>query len=287
MTMKPANWLAIIYLLVLNFQLLAQGNLLVTPKRVVFEGRQQQAELNLMNIGADTATFSVSFRHYNMTEQGKLVLNEKPDSSQMFADPYIRIYPRVVILAPNESQIVVLQYRRKATMAEGEYRSHIWFRSEKDYEALAKEKVSADSSRMSVSVVAIFGITIPVIIRVGQVNVSATISEFKLNSQQVNSKELHFTIHREGNYSVYGNVIVECVPEKGNPFQIGIVKSLGIYTNIEKRRVIVRLKYPSGRSPENGKLRIRFTSPDEEKFAIYAEEVISMVELEKMNKIIL
>lgn len=39
----------------------AQGDLLITPKRVVFEGKTRMQELSLANIGTDTVKFMVSF----------------------------------------------------------------------------------------------------------------------------------------------------------------------------------------------------------------------------------
>jgi hypothetical protein len=45
----------------------------------------------------------------------------------------IWIYPRQVTLEPKEGQSIVLQVRRTVNMPDGEYRSHIYFRSENDY----------------------------------------------------------------------------------------------------------------------------------------------------------
>ena len=48
----------------------AQGNLLVTPKRVVFEGLKRSEELNLANVGSDTATYMISFIQIRMKVDG-------------------------------------------------------------------------------------------------------------------------------------------------------------------------------------------------------------------------
>ena len=60
-----------------------QGDLLITPTRVVFQGNKQKEELNLVNVGADTAVYVVSFVQYNMKEDGSFVQIDKPDSGQM------------------------------------------------------------------------------------------------------------------------------------------------------------------------------------------------------------
>ena len=56
--MWKSVFLLLIVLSGISLQSLAQGDLLVTPKRVVFEGLKQKEELNLLNLGTDTATFS-------------------------------------------------------------------------------------------------------------------------------------------------------------------------------------------------------------------------------------
>jgi hypothetical protein len=254
----------------------AQGNLLITPMRVVFEGNQKQAELNLMNTGTDTATYSISFRHYNMTEQGRLELIEKADTSQMLADPYLRIYPRQVTLAPGEPQVIMLQFRRKEGMEAGEYRTHLWFRSEKDYKSLGKEKMLTDSNQMSVTVIPIFGITIPVIIRTGNVNVGIVMSDLKLEARNDSTQILKFNLNRTGNISTHGDIKIEYIPPQGKSYQVGSLVGVSAYTNISKRNVEVKLKNAAGTKLENGKLKVQYVSNGESKRIVFAEAELNL-----------
>ncbi|MCX6227277.1 MAG: hypothetical protein NTV01_21450 [Bacteroidia bacterium] len=274
--MRRFLFFMIISLAGISSQILAQGNLLVTPKRVIFEGNKQKAELNLMNTGTDTATYSLSFRNCNMTEKGKLELIEKPDSSQMFAEPYLRLFPRKVTLAPGEGQVVALQCRRLPGMKAGEYRSHLWFRDEKNNEPLSKMKPVLDSNQLSVSVVAIFGITIPVIIRSGEVEVHASLSDLKLETMQDSIPYLKVTINRTGNISINGKISVEYIPAKGKPYEIGFAKGMAVYTNLDHRTVAVKLNKTPGMNLKTGKLRVRYTSPEDSKFMMYAEEMMTL-----------
>ena len=84
----------------------AQGDLLIFPKRVVFEGKKNVEQLTLANTGKDTATYNISFLEYRMTEEGQFEALIEPDSGQNFATSYLRVFPRKVVLAPNESQTV-------------------------------------------------------------------------------------------------------------------------------------------------------------------------------------
>jgi len=260
-----------------SFQSFAQGNLLITPIRVVFEGNKQKEELNLANIGKDTTTYSISFVQKNMKEDGSFVNIEKSDSGQMFADPYLRIFPRQVTLAPGEAQVVALQFRRKPDMVAGEYRSHLYFRSEKNYKPLGMGDADKDSTTLSVQLIPVFGMSIPIIIRTGAVNVSAALSDLELDIQKNTIKNLKLTIHRTGNISLYGDIRIQYVPVKGKPYQIGTVAGVGVYTNINKRYVVVKLNNASGKPLENGKLKVQYISKGGNKPVVYAEGVLDII----------
>jgi len=256
----------------LTYQAMAQGDLLVTPTRVVFEGNKQIEELNLLNMGKDTTTYSISFVQKNMKENGSFVNIIQPDSGQLFAEPYLRIFPRQVTLAPREPQVIMVQYRRKADMVAGEYRSHLYFRSEKNYTPIGMKKSVKDTTLLNVQLTPIFGMSIPIIIRVGAVNVSATLSDLKLITQQNKTQTLKITINRTGNISTYGDIIIEYFPTKGKPLQIGTTTGVGVYTNLEKRSITVKLKNTPGTILKDGKLKVSyFTNDGSKKRVLYAE----------------
>ena len=266
----------LVFMIGIGSQVFTQVKLLITPKRVVFEGNKQRAELNLMNTGDDTARYSISFRQYNMAEQGNLVLTEKPDTAGMTSEPYLRIFPRQVVLPPGESQVVMLQCRRTADMQPGEYRSHLWFRTESNFREPGKEKPNLDSTELSVSLTAVFGMTIPVIIRSGEVNARATLSGLQIENRQDSTTWLKFLIHRTGNISIYGNLVADFYPPHGKPWQVGILKSVGVYTNINHRVVSMKLKDIPGVPLNEGRIVLRYTSPDDVKFELLAEEKLEL-----------
>ena len=51
-----------------SIHVLAQGDLMITPHRVVLEGNKQIEEIVVANIGQDTAFYSISLIEYRMTE---------------------------------------------------------------------------------------------------------------------------------------------------------------------------------------------------------------------------
>jgi hypothetical protein len=269
--MKRIVWIIMIFILGLCYSSLAQGDLLITPSRVVFEGSKQKEEVNLVNTGKDTATYSISFVQYNMKEDGSFVLIEKPDSGQMFAEPFLRIFPRQVTLAPGEPQVIIVQFRRKPDMADGEYRSHLYFRSEKNYLPLGIKNKGKDTTLVSIQLIPIFGMSIPVIIRTGIGKGISTLSNPKLETYQDTIQTLKFTLNRTGNISVYGDILVQYIPLQGKPYQVGTIAGIGVYTNLSRRNIAIRLKNISGKLLANGKLKIQYISNGESKKVVYAE----------------
>ena len=274
--MKKILITILIPLLGLNLQILAQGNLLVSPVRVVFDGKKQKEELSLVNTGNDTAIYSVSFLQYNMTEDGGFEIIDKPNEGQMFADPYLRIFPRKVTLAPRESQVIRLELRRKSDLKAGEYRSHVYFRAEKGSSPLGMEVKSKDTALMSVQITPVFGISIPIIIRTGDVKVTSTLSDLKLEKIDT-IQNLKLTLNRTGNISVYGDLIVDFIPNNGKSVEIGLVRGIAVYTNINKRNVSIRLNQTANvLNLKNGKIKVRFTSPKDTPYLVYAEQEIAL-----------
>jgi hypothetical protein len=245
-----------------NLKILAQSNLLVTPKRVIFDGAKQNQELNLVNIGKDTATFSISIIQYNMKEDGSFVKIENADKMQMSAEPFLRIFPRQVTLAPGEPQVIMLQCKRRADMLAGEYHSHLYFRAEKSSTPLNLKNPNQDTTQLSIQLTPLYGLCIPIIIRSGETNVIATLSDLKLESLKESSQYLQLTINRSGNFSTYGDIIVDYFPVQGKQYQIGLLKGVGVYTDINKRNIVIKLDSPTSTIFKKGKLKVRYITND-------------------------
>jgi len=156
----------------------AQGDLLITPRRVVLDARKRSMDLSLANIGKDTATYTISFVEIRMTEAGTFETITEPDEGQRFASPYLRFFPRSVTLSPDEVQTIKIQATRTRELETGEYRSHIYFRAVPKEKPLGEEvSVQQDPSSISIKLIPVFGITIPVIIRAGEGSAAVNLSD--------------------------------------------------------------------------------------------------------------
>ena len=244
--------------------LFAQGNLLVTPMRVIFEGKKQKQDLNLTNIGSDTAVYNVSFLHYRMMEDGSFKNVISGDSLSNCADKYLRIFPRRVVLAPRESQTIRLQSRRLPGMEPGEYSSRLYFRAEKKVEPLGLVRKERDSTSMSVSLVPVFGLSIPVFVRVGELEARLSLTDPVLTAVNDSVYRLKLVLNRSGNKSVYGNIRVEYDPGQGKTVEVETVKGIGIYTEVEKREYTVLLNLKKGLRFHGGELIISFEAAEDE-----------------------
>jgi hypothetical protein len=242
----------------------AQGNLLITPRRVVFDGQKKSQELNLANTGKDTAKYVISFLQVRMKEDGSFETITVPDPGQNFADRYLRFFPRTVTLGPNEAQVIKIQLTKTGELQPGEYRSHIYFRAIPDEKPLGEE-AKKDSTAIAIKLTPIFGITIPVIIRVGSSNTKVSLSDLSLNLPVDSLPRMKFTINRSGNMSVYGDISVDYISANGKIIPAGSIKGIAVYTPNLLRRVWIDLSNTAGIDYHTGKLRITLSSPTEEK----------------------
>jgi hypothetical protein len=247
----------------------AQGNLLITPRRVVFEGSKRSMDLNLANVGKDSAEYTISIIQIKMNEDGSTQNIEKPDSGQRFADRYIRFFPRLVKLGPNESQMIKVQLVRTGELTEGEYRSHFYFRSERNNAPLGDNK-DVDSTTISVKLVPVFGITIPVIVRSGINNTKVTVSDLQLSWITESEPKLSMVFYRDGNMSVYGDVVIDHVSTSGVTTRVGIANGLAVYTPNKKRQFSLKLNTGKGVNYRSGKLVVSYNAPSDVKPAKYA-----------------
>jgi len=238
----------------------AQGDLLLYPKRIVFEGSKKSQTLNVANTGKDTVRYLISVVQMRMKEDGSFEIISHPDSAQNFADKNFRFFPRNVVLGPNESQTVKMQLVNTAQLAPGEYRSHLYFRAEPDKRPLGEEATVKDSSSISVNLIAVFGISIPVIIRSGESTTKVTLSDasFQLKGDSIPSLKVSFT--RKGNMSVYGDISVDHISIQGKVTRVAIAKGMALYTPNLVRHFSLVLDKIGGIDYKKGRLRIAYTT---------------------------
>ncbi|MEO5943179.1 MAG: hypothetical protein ABIP30_01005 [Ferruginibacter sp.] len=236
----------------------AQGDLLITPKRIVFDGSKRSEEINLANIGTDTATYTISFVQYKMNENGKFEPISDQDTTQKYSSKNLRYFPRTVTLAPNEAQSVKLQLINKNALLPGEYRSHLFFRAMKQPKPLGEEEVQKVDSVISIQLTPVFGISIPIIIRLGETSLKMNFSNasFVMNG---NDALMKITLNRSGNISSYGDIRVDHISTDNKVTNVGFVKGIAVYLPNAKRNFSMLLNKVPGVDLHSGKLRVTYS----------------------------
>ena len=274
---RPLRFFIMGSLLALSFtKTFAQGDLLISPLRIVFEGPKKFQEINLANVGKDTSIYVVSVIDIRMKDDGSFEQITVPDSGQNFAGKYLRFFPRRVTLAPNEAQVVKIQLIKTNEMEPGEYRSHLYFRSVPDETPLGEKKPVKESGSLSVHLVPIFGITTPVIIRMGENTSAVTFSDLSFKMVD-NIPKLSVTFNRTGSMSVYGDLKVDFVSAMGRVTLVKLVKGIGVYTPNAVRHFVMDLDTDKGVDFRMGKLHITYTLQTSDKSLKVVEAELSLM----------
>ena len=209
------------------------GDLLVAPTRIVLDGGKG-AEIILNNIGEQPATYRVSVEFRRMTENGDLIDVTEPTALDKTAEDMIVYAPRKVTLAPHEPQAIRIAARPAAGLPDGEYRVHMLFRAIPPATPVthgADEPVKGVHFQLT----PVYGVTIPVIVRLGNLQATAAISDVQLDKKN-GAPEVSLELNRSGSRSTYGEVKVL---KAGVKQPIADQKGVAVYTEVNKRHVTI------------------------------------------------
>lgn len=207
------------------------GDLLVAPTRIVLDGRGG-SEIILNNIGEEPATYRISVELRRMLADGRLEEVKDPTAADKIAQDMVMYNPRRVTLAPNQPQSIRIAARAPQGLADGEYRVHLLFRAIPKPKPIAEAPAEAPKG-LSFAITPIYGVTIPVIVRLGQLQVQAGISNVRLD-QQGGKKAVSLELTRSGQRSTFGEVRVL---KPGIKDPIAIQRSVAIYTEVGSRKL--------------------------------------------------
>lgn len=240
------------------------GDLLVAPTRLVLDGRKG-AEVILNNIGDEPATYRVSVEFLRMNENGALVDVTTPTDADKKAEDMIVYAPRKVTLAPHEPQAIRIAARAPQGMPDGEYRVHMLFRAippANPVTATAAEQVKGVQFKLT----PIYGVTIPVIVRLGNLEATAGIAGVRLD-QRNGAPFVDLDLVRNGSRSVYGEVRVL---KAGLKDPIAVQKGVAVYTEVGKRHVSVPV-FEKYKSQASGPVTVQYVETFDEGSHVIAE----------------
>src|SRR5690348_10637014 len=209
------------------------GDLLVAPTRLVLDGRRG-AEIVLNNVGDEPATYRISVEFRRMTPEGNLVEVSDPTPQEKAAADMIVYAPHRVTLAPHQPQSIRIAARPPAGLPDGEYRVHLLFRAIPPATPVAPSN-GEPVKGLHLQLIPIYGVTIPVIVRLGNLQATAGISNVELEKKDGKS-EIGLDLNRAGSRSTFGEVLV-LKPGVKDP--IAVEKAVAVYTELGTRHVSI------------------------------------------------
>jgi len=209
------------------------GDLLVAPTRLVLDGRKG-AEVILNNIGDEPATYRISVEFRRMTPDGGLVDVPEPTAEDKLAEEMIVYAPRRVTLAPHQPQSIRVSARAPQGLPDGEYRVHLLFRAIPPARPVAAPPAEAPRG-LRFALTPVYGVTIPVIARFGNLQAKAGIANVHLENRD-GKPAVALDLSRSGDRSTFGEVRVF---KSGVKNPIAIQKAVAVYKEVASRRVSV------------------------------------------------
>ena len=247
-----ALWLG----LALPSSLRAQGDLLVAPTRLILDDRRG-GEVILSNIGSEEATYRVTLELRRMTPEGELEAVEEgaANLTERAAMEMIRYAPRRVVLPPGEPQAIRISARPGAELPDGEYRVHMSFAALPKVRPVAPAD-DAPAEGFSVRITPIYGITMPIIVRKGQLEVTGGLANPRLEAT-AEGTTFAVDIARAGEASLYGDLLVYA-PGSDDP--VFLARGLGVYPEIDNRHTTFEVS-PEQAAAMRGPVRVELREP--------------------------
>ncbi|SEL50183.1 fimbrial biogenesis chaperone [Halomonas daqiaonensis] len=255
----------------------ALAQLMLYPTRVVFEGNQRSAQLELINNGTETATYRISLVNRRMGETGEFSEIASPLPGEQFAESLLQYSPRQVTLEPGAGQAVRIMVRKPGNLAAGEYRSHLLLAQQPDTSGRRSiESGSAADGEIGIQLTALVGASVPVIVRHGATDANVALTQLQLQRSASGLPLLALQMQRSGTQSVFGDLTVSFTPQSGAEQVIGRANGVAVYTPNPLRNAGIALQPPSGLPLSNGTLRVTYREQAEDGGDLLAEAALSL-----------
>ena len=221
------------------------GDVNLFPRRVVLQGRRQISTVGLYNKTTTEGDYEIQIVDMAMTPDGRLLAFDNGVSAEhqakvKVASNLLRYSPRRVTLRGSESQTVRVMARASADLPPGEYRSHFTVvsvpRTGIGGFSIEQAMGEEDTDGIGVTIRPRFGISIPVIIRIGETTLEVGIRDVQLLTARDGTQAFGFTLTRSGTRSAYGDIAINA---RGAPEPLAVAKGIGVYPEIDSRRVII------------------------------------------------
>jgi hypothetical protein len=201
------------------------------PAQIVLDGRRG-TEVILNNIGEEEATYRISIELRRMTKAGELEDVPAPSAEELAAQAMILYAPRRVTLPPRQPQAIRISARAPEGLPDGEYRVHLLFRAVPPPRPIAQP---GEVKGVAISLTPIYGVTIPVIVRLGNLSAKAGIADVRV-AKLGGKPAIALDLSRSGDRSTYGEIRVF---KPGVVEPIALQRGVAVYKEISGRSVTI------------------------------------------------
>lgn len=258
MTIKTGCWLIVTLWL---FSAQAQAVLMITPFRVVLDEKTRTAEVTLLNTTEVTNVYRMSWQDKEQTSLGSYVNVEMAEENKHGVSEMVRQSPRKVTIEPGKYQRIRLRLRIPSDLPDGEYRSHLVMKMV-DEDVKKKEEVREEVNEVMVRLTAKMSFSIPIMVRKGQNNSTASISTMDLDTSEPNKPKLTVGLAHSGEYSSYGSVKVYMKNgARGDVVEIADVGNVALFRETALRELTVPLTVSS--IPRGAVVQVVYEGEDE------------------------
>lgn len=229
-------------------------NVIINPNRIIFDGKKRADQVLVNNPSNEQQTYRVTFENLEMLDDGRFKEIKKGTEGK-FADKMIRYSPRTFSLEPKSSQVVRLQLRKPAKLADGEYRSHMKVSVVPKAEAPTVQQKEGVNIKIQVH----YGVTIPIIVRNGKLSFKTNVADFKLDKQLKKKKAVaKVKIDRTGDRSVYGDLSIIYIDKNKETTVLKFLPGVSIFTPNTFRTFEVQFDIPDDIDLSQGKVEVRY-----------------------------
>ncbi len=257
----------------------------LNPKRITFDRPGRSATVSVSG-GATAGAFDVELVDRVMLPDGQIVpvsdAQGKPEVARLKSvKPYTVVTPRRIRVGAGAGQAIRLRVSPSAELMPGEYRSHLTVSGipPADVGLTAEQAASRKEGELGFRINSVIALSIPVILRVGPVDVRAGIDGARVGyenrsrdgtSPPVRMAVLTLDLVRLGKNSLFGDL--EVWGSKRGKEPIGAVRGIGVYPEIDRRHV----RIPLTQNPASGDvIQIEFRDDDTSPGAILSKASVT------------
>lgn len=214
------------------------ANITVSPFFVELDAasRNRTAQVRFTNTSPQTQTYNIKMVNFKQNSDGSYTPIDEPIMGNPFADPYLEWSPHQVTLAPNQSQVIRIQRRPMATASDAEYVSHLLIQEQESSQTPAPDK---KSDGLAINLIALYGVSIPVMIENGDLTATADIAGVQVIDQG-RGPIARVRVARTGTRSFYGTLVV-----RDGRREYGRVEKFRIFLTTPERVIDIPLtSYP-------------------------------------------